>query len=78
VESLLNDTVEINKLCEEEQRDDEKIQSTLVEFKNSFETIGSLFKEQEEKENELYTSITSIKEVMNENLKNVDILNASL
>jgi len=49
VESLLNDTVEINKLCQEEQRDDEKIKTTLVDFKNSFETITGIFKEQEEK-----------------------------
>ncbi|MBN1797778.1 MAG: hypothetical protein JW822_04320 [Spirochaetales bacterium] len=78
VESLLNDTVEINKLCEEEQKDDEKIKTTLVDFRGSFETITGLLKEQEEKENELFVSINSIKDVMSENLNNVDILNASL
>ncbi|MEJ2663043.1 MAG: methyl-accepting chemotaxis protein [Spirochaetia bacterium] len=78
VERLLNDTTQINMLCEQEQQDDEKIKTTLLDFKNSFEGITGLLREQEQKEIELHTSINSIREVMSENLKNVDILNSSL
>jgi len=65
-------------LCEQEQQDDEKIKTTLLDFKNSFEGITGLLREQEQKEMELHASINSIREVMSENLKNVDILNSSL
>jgi methyl-accepting chemotaxis protein len=78
VESLLHETTKINSLCQQEQQDDEKIKTTLMNLKNSFESITELLKEQEQKENELQTSITDIREVMSENLKNVDILNNSL
>jgi hypothetical protein len=78
VEMLLNDTSQINMLCEQEQQDDEKIKTTLLDFKNSFEGITGLLREQEQKEIELHASINSIREVMSENLKNVDILNSSL
>ncbi len=78
VEMLLNDTSQINMLCEQEQQDDEKIKTTLLDFKNSFEGITGLLREQEQKEMELHASINSIREVMSENLKNVDILNSSL
>ncbi len=78
VESLLNDTTRINSLCQQEQQDDEKIKTTLMDLKKSFESITELLKEQEQKENELHSSINGIREVMSENLKNVDILNNSL
>ncbi len=78
VQSLLEDTITIKELSKEEQSDNKKIKLTLIDLKKSFIMVTDLLKKQSEKETELNSSINNIKEVMAENLKNVDILNESI
>jgi len=77
-ESLLDDTVEIENLSIEEQKDNEMIKKSLMDLKNTFVSITDILSRQQEKEEELNHSIINIKDVMSNSLKNIDILNDSL
>ncbi len=78
VNSLLKDTLSIKEMSDEEQIENEKVKDILLELKNSFLTITDLLKKQSDKGSELQKSIEIIREVMTENLKNVDILNKNI
>jgi methyl-accepting chemotaxis protein len=75
MESLFIDTDKINEISKEEKYENEKTAETLEDLKLSFKSIANLLDEQKQKEKDLQNSLISIKEVMVENLKDVEILN---
>ncbi len=77
VKNLLKDSFSIKTLFDEELNEYESIKSTLFNVKESFTDVTKLLKEQESRQGEINLSINNIKEIIKENLKNVDILNAT-
>ncbi|MFW5800265.1 MAG: methyl-accepting chemotaxis protein [Spirochaetota bacterium] len=73
--SLLEDTMTIKNLSEKEQMENEGIINILEDLREAFIYINDLLKEYESKDKKLNTSINNIKNVMEENLSNVNILN---
>jgi hypothetical protein len=62
----------------EDQTYNENLKGKLLGMKNSFASIADLLKQQEEKKTSLYSSLNNIKDVMVDNLKNIEILNSSI
>lgn len=78
IQSLLEDTLTIKDLIKQQENDNENMKNTLLELKASFESVTELLKTQETKQNDLNDSLVHIKRVLDDNLKNIDILNESL
>jgi methyl-accepting chemotaxis protein len=78
VESLLRDTLMIKDISEKEKAENESINITLTEIKDTFYSITQMLRGQNEREKELYSHLEKLKEVMNENLRNVGILKDSV
>lgn len=76
--SLLEDTLTIKELSDEEQLHNENTKNILTELQNSFVSITDLLKGQKEKEEDLKSYIRNIRNIMEENLKNVEILNKTV
>ncbi len=71
---LLKDTLSIKNMTDDDQRENEKLQKTLLSLKKSFEDMANLLRGQTESESDIRDAIDHIKEVLTENLKTIDIL----
>jgi methyl-accepting chemotaxis protein len=76
--SLLNDTLTIKNMSEEETRENHEIKLILSQFKDSFQTVADLLKSQSENERNIHISIENINTVLSDNLKNIDMLNDTM
>jgi methyl-accepting chemotaxis protein len=72
--TLLQDTLSIKNMTDEDQLENEKLQKTLQNLKESFEDMANLLRGQTESESNIRDAIDHIKEVLAENLKTIDIL----
>lgn len=72
--SLLNDTLTIKDLSEENQDENEKMKTILSDLKDAFLSMSELLRKQEDKDMDLQDSIKNMKNIMSENLENINEL----
>ncbi len=75
---LLQETLSIRDMMEEDRTENEKLKTTLVTLKKSFVEITALLSSQEESQNNIMGAISHIQEVLSENLKTIDILKETI
>ncbi|MBN2658471.1 MAG: hypothetical protein JXR86_15535 [Spirochaetales bacterium] len=76
VQSLLNDTRIIQHLSEESRKADSAVARTMEDIRSLFLNITEILSGQKDQSMELYHFMALIQEVVEENLRNVDILNS--
>ncbi len=74
VDVLLEESKSLKIISEKEIEDNEKIQNVLLDFKKSFENMANQLKEQEGKQKEIHNFMKNINSIMEDNLKNIEIL----
>jgi methyl-accepting chemotaxis protein len=78
VQGLLNDTRIIQHLSEESRKADMAVAKTMEEIRDLFLNITEILSSQKDQSLELYEFMAHIQDVVEENLKNVDILNSCI
>ncbi|MBB6481383.1 methyl-accepting chemotaxis protein [Spirochaeta isovalerica] len=78
VQGLLNDTRIIQHLSEESRKADIAVAGTMEDIRSLFLNITEILSGQKDQSTELYRFMAHIQEVVEENLRNVDILNSSI
>jgi len=77
-ENLFNDALTIKQLSENEVAENNRIVETMQEFGDSFNSIIDMLGNQKNMQVELQNSMSSIRGVMEENMKLVEVLNDNI
>lgn len=77
-QSLLKETHTIREMTESEQKENEAVKKTLMKLKDLFEEVTALLQSEMQNENVIQSNIDNMKEILSENLKNIQALNETM